>query len=348
MYKFYICCMEVFDNTSLVNYNTFGIDVSAKSVIKIEDNADWKTLNKEYKDVFTNKHLILGGGSNILLTKNFPGTVLINSVKGKTITKETDNSWFVKANGGEVWHEFVIWTIEKGMYGLENLSLIPGSVGAAPMQNIGAYGVELKDVFYSLEAFDKYSGEVVTFSNRACEFGYRSSVFKTSLKDQYIIISVTFELSKNREFNTSYGAIESQLGQMKYDKLSAKVISDAVIAIRKSKLPNPAEIGNSGSFFKNPIIEQSQFELIKQSFPDVPSYETTDKKVKIAAGWLIEHSGWKGKTFEERYGVHKKQALVLVNYGGASGQEIYDLSQDIIADVKEKYGIELEREVNVI
>ena len=340
--------MEILDNTSLANYNTFGIDVSAKSVIKVEENVEWEILKKERKEVFTNQHLILGGGSNILLRKSFPGTVLVNCVKGIKVIEETENSWFVKANGGEVWHEFVLWTLEQGMHGLENLSLIPGSVGAAPMQNIGAYGVELKDVFHSLEAFDKNSGEVIVFSNEACEFGYRSSVFKTSLKDQYIITSVTFELSKSRDFNTSYGAIESELDKMEYDKLSAKVISDAVISIRRSKLPDPNEIGNSGSFFKNPIIEQSLFEEIRQSCPDIPFYNSTEGKVKLAAGWLIEHSGWKGKTFKEKYGVHKKQALVLVNYGGASGQEIYDLSEAIITDVKEKYGIELEREVNII
>jgi UDP-N-acetylmuramate dehydrogenase len=292
-----------------------------------------------------NPRIILGGGSNVLFTKDFEGLVLINEIKGINVKHETEDEVIVQVGAGENWHGFVLYAIEKGWGGIENLSLIPGSVGASPMQNIGAYGVEIKDVFFELEAMDIRTGEIKYFDKDACDFGYRESVFKKSAKDQFFITRVTYKLTKrNHKLNTSYGAIEAELEQAGVQP-SIKSISDAVVSIRKSKLPDPKEIGNAGSFFKNPVIEEAQFQKLQKSFPDMVNYPS-DSGVKIAAGWLIDQLGWKGKTFEN-YGVHKNQALVLVNYGGAEGEQIWDLSQQIIDAVKEKYDIQLEREVNI-
>ena len=282
----------------------------------------------------------------MLFTKNFDGIVLKNEINGIEIISENNAEVILKVGAGENWHDFVIYCVEKGWGGIENLSLIPGSVGASPMQNIGAYGVEIKDVFVELEAFNLETKKIEIFDNTTCKFGYRESIFKNSHKDKYIITSVTYKLSKNPVFNTSYGAIENQLNEMGISELSVKAISDAVIAIRSSKLPDPKEIGNAGSFFKNPIITKEKFEKLQAKFSNIANYPQADGTVKIAAGWLIDQLGWKGKTYDG-YGVHKNQALVLVNYSKSNGKDIYDLSTNILNSVKEKYNIELEREVNI-
>ena len=332
--------------TNLKEHNTFGIDADCKKISFIRHESDIKPLLEDYK---TEKILILGGGSNVLFINNyFDGVVLLNQIKGFEILNETQNEVSVKVGAGEVWHEFVLKCIENNFGGVENLSLIPGSVGASPMQNIGAYGVEIKDIFESLEAYHIATSEIHTFSKEECAFGYRESVFKRKLKDQYIITSVTFKLTRNHhQLNTSYGVIEDELTKKEITHPTIKDVSDAIIAIRSSKLPNPKDLGNAGSFFKNPVIDKKALEKIKITFPEVPSYNVNEKHVKLPAGWLIEKTGWKGKVLKN-YGVHKLQALVLVNYGGATGKEIYQLSTDIIEDVKSKFGVELEREVNMI
>ncbi len=333
---------------NLKEFNTFGIEVFAKEFLALsskEESIEFFKNNPLENENF----LILGGGSNLLLTEDFDGLVIHNNLKGIEICEEDDNSVTLKVGAGENWHNFVLHSIELGYSGIENLSLIPGNVGASPMQNIGAYGVEVKDVITKVEAISISTGDVFYFSNKECEFDYRSSIFKTSHKNQYFISSVEFKLSKQPNFNVSYGAIKTQLEEHGIDEnsLTTKAISDAVIAIRKSKLPDPSEIGNSGSFFKNPVISEVQFEQLKKKFKDMPAYQLPQGGYKLAAGWLIEKTGWKGYT-EGNYGVHKKQALVLVNYGGASGLEIYDLSERILLSVQQKFGVTLEREVNII
>lgn len=332
-------------DVSLKNFNTFGIDVSSKLFSQAE-NEDHVRNVIQSTEFMRNSSLILGGGSNVLFTKNFDGIVLRNHIQGIEVIEETKEYVLVKVGGGVVWHDFVLHCIKKGWHGVENLSLIPGNVGASPMQNIGAYGVEIKEVFHELEAIHLQTGEIHYFNNSACEFGYRESVFKNKLKGQYLISRVIYKLSKKGNYTISYGAIEKQLESMGIQELSAKSISDAVIAIRQSKLPDPKKIGNSGSFFKNPIVDKSTYHMVKSNFPDVVAYSAGKGFMKLAAGWLIEKAGWKGKTFDN-YGVHKHQALVLVNYGGASGKEIYDLSAEILDSIKEKFGVQLEREVNI-
>lgn len=332
-------------DVSLKNFNTFGIDVSSKLFSQAE-NEDHVRNVIQSTEFMRNSSLILGGGSNVLFTKNFDGIVLRNHIQGIEVIEETKEYVLVKVGGGVVWHDFVLHCIKKGWHGVENLSLIPGNVGASPMQNIGAYGVEIKKVFHELEAIHLQTGEIHYFNNSACEFGYRESVFKNKLKGQYLISRVIYKLSKKGNYTISYGAIEKQLESMGVQELSAKSISDAVIAIRQSKLPDPKKIGNSGSFFKNPIVDKSTYHMVKSNFPDVVAYSAGKGFMKLAAGWLIEKAGWKGKTFDN-YGVHKHQALVLVNYGGASGKEIYDLSAEILDSIKEKFGVQLEREVNI-
>ena len=332
-------------NVSLKKFNTFGIDVSSKLFSQVENEDQVRNViqSSEFRN---NTSLILGGGSNLLFTKNFDGIVLRNHIQGIEVIEDTKQHILVKVGGGVVWHDFVLHCIKKGWHGVENLSLIPGNVGASPMQNIGAYGVEVKEVFHELEAIHLKTGEIHYFNNSDCEFGYRESVFKNKLKGEYLISRVIYKLLKKGDFTISYGAIEKQLESMGVQELSAKSISDAVIAIRQSKLPDPKKIGNSGSFFKNPIVDKSSYDIIKSSFPDVVAYPAGKGFMKLAAGWLIEYAGWKGKTFGN-YGVHKNQALVLVNYGGASGKEIYDLSEEILNSIKEKFRVKLEREVNI-
>lgn len=332
------------ENVDLFPVNTFGIHAIARYFARFQSVNELKELLNDLPKV---PLLILGGGSNILLTKDFEGLVLRNEITGIEIVSESENDVFVKSGAGEIWHEFVVYCIEQGYAGLENLSLIPGSVGASPMQNIGAYGVEIKDVFHSLEAYQIETGEIHTFDKEACEFGYRESVFKRKLKDQYVILNVTYRLNKKPTLNTSYGAIESELKKMGVTDPTIRDISNAVIAIRSSKLPDPKVIGNAGSFFKNPVVDQSVVDEILLSHPDAPNYPAEAGKRKLAAGWLIEQAGWKGKMLDN-YGVHKLQALVLVNYGGATGNQLFQLSSDIIADVKAKFGVTLEREVNIL
>lgn len=332
-------------NIDLKEFNTFGISEQCDVFARFSSVQQLKELLTEKGSASLT---ILGGGSNVLLTKKVDGWVLRNEIKGFEVVKETEDSVEIKVGAGVVWHDFVLMCIAKGLGGIENLSLIPGSVGASPMQNIGAYGVEIKDVFVELEALNLSTLEVEKFDNKTCQFGYRESIFKRSHKGQYVITHVTYRLTKkNHNINSSYGAIESELEKMGVETPTIKDISDAVIAIRSSKLPDPNEIGNAGSFFKNPVVDTSILSSIQEKFENVPNYPAPDEKVKMAAGWLIEKAGWKGKTFDN-YGVHKKQALVLVNYGGCQGSEIYDLSQQIIDSVKKLFGIELEREVNVL
>lgn len=329
---------------SLKPYNTFGIDVRAESFVSVQTLEDLiSILNTK-----PSKLLVLGGGSNMLLTKDIDGLVLHINLKGIEICEKQNKTTTVKVAAGENWHNFVLWCLEQNLGGLENLSLIPGNVGTAPIQNIGAYGVELKDTFVCCEAINLETLEVVTFSKADCNFGYRNSVFKSEMKGQYIITSVTFELSNSdHKLKTSYGAISSELEKMQITHPTIHDVSKAVIAIRQSKLPDPKKLGNSGSFFKNPIVSKTQFETLVNQFPNIPHYPVADNQVKIPAGWLIETAGFKGKNFGN-YGVHKNQALVLVNYGGASGQEILGLSQLIQKTIQTIFGIALEAEVNIL
>ncbi len=335
--------MEIKKNISLKPYNTFGIDVSASSFIEVDSVEDLKSILQDNSQPL----LILGGGSNLLFTKDFDGLAIKNNLKGIEIVAEYENEVHIKVGAGEVWHQFVLFCIAKGYAGIENMSLIPGNVGASPMQNIGAYGVEVKDVIIEVEAFNLKDYSTQLFSNKACDFGYRTSIFKTTEKGNYFITAVTFKLKKQAEINTSYGAIDSELQRMEITSPTIKDVSDAVINIRSSKLPDPKEIGNSGSFFKNPVVSEVVKNEILENHPNAPNYPQANGGFKMAAGWLIEQCGWKGKRIDD-YGVHKLQALVLVNYGGAKGEDIYALSEDIIASVKDKFGIELEREVNIL
>jgi UDP-N-acetylmuramate dehydrogenase len=334
--------MIIQENISLKSYNTFGIDVSARfftsftSVDELREGLDHSPFP-----------LILGGGSNILFTKDFEGLVLKNELKGVEVVKEDDEHIYVKAAAGENWHRFVMFCVENNYAGLENLSLIPGNCGASPMQNIGAYGVEIKDVFHELEAFHIEQKTIHTFSSADCEFGYRESVFKRKYRNRFVILYVTYRLNKQPSFKTSYGAIEQELEKMGVKTWSIQAISQAVISIRSSKLPDPRQIGNAGSFFKNPTLPKTELDRLQSIDPSIPFYNIGDTHVKIPAGWLIESLGWKGYRKGDA-GCHARQALVLVNYGNAKGKDIYDLSEEILQSVKEKFDIELEREVNII
>lgn len=338
--------MNFQSNISLKPYNTFGIEASSKYFTEVYNlNEIIELINQP---LFKKENsLILGGGSNILLTKDLDGIVVKNNIKGISITHDSPEYSIVKSGSGENWHQFVLHCINQNLAGLENLSLIPGCVGASPMQNIGAYGIEIKDVFHELEAVHKQTGEVIKFNAKDCEFGYRESVFKNRYKNQFIIYSVSFKLSKKPTFHIEYGAIKQELEKMKVSELSIKAISQAVINIRQSKLPNPTDLGNAGSFFKNPEINLEKHSELKTKFPDLISYPLDNQNYKLAAGWLIEQCGLKGYRIGDA-GVHKLQSLVLVNYGKASGSEIYSLSTLILDKVKEKFGVDLEREVNII
>lgn len=337
--------MNIQNNISLKLFNTFGMDVSARYFAEIKHIADIDVLRKD--KLFSGNKLILGGGSNILFTKDFDGLVIKNSITGKGIIKETELEVFVKVNAGENWHEFVLLCVENNWGGIENLSLIPGNVGTSPMQNIGAYGVEIKDVFHSLEAYNIKNGQIETFTHSQCNFGYRESIFKKELKGKYIITSVIFKLSKKASINVSYGAIEKVLEDNKITSPTIKDISNAIISIRSSKLPDPSKIGNAGSFFKNPVIEKIHLEKLQKQYPNIVSYPISDTNVKVPAGWLIDQAGWKGKTCNNQFGVHKNQALVLVNYSDANGNDIFKLAKEIQEDIFDKYEINLEMEVNI-
>ncbi len=337
--------MTLQSNFSLKNYNTFGIEAKAKQFTAVHSLAELKTVLVEN---LTEKKFILGGGSNMLLTQDIDALVIHIDLKGKKIIEENDDFVWVESQAGENWHEFVLWTIDQNFGGLENMSLIPGNVGTTPVQNIGAYGAEIKDLFISCQAMAIANQEMRTFQNEECHFGYRESIFKNEVKDQYIITSVVFKLTKHHhKINTSYGDILGELEKNNIQNPSLKDVSNAVIAIRQSKLPDPKELGNSGSFFKNPIVLKSDFKKIYQQFPDMKYFEVSATEVKVPAGWLIEQAGFKGKRFGDA-GVHKNQALVLVNYGNATGQEILAVSKNIQDTVFSTFGIHIEAEVNVI
>mgnify|MGYP001196587549 CR=1 FL=1 len=338
--------MNILRNQSLKSHNTFGIDVKADFFYEV--NSLLELIEISSSTIFKREDLfIISGGSNILLTKNFKGLVLKNNIKGIEIFSQDENYVDLKVGAGENWHDLVMFSVEKNWGGIENLSLIPGNAGTAPMQNIGAYGVELKNTFISLEAFEIATAKIKCFTNADCCFGYRESIFKNSHKGKYIITSIIIRLSKKPTVNIDYGDIKNELNKLTIKSPSIKDVSNAIIKIRKSKLPDPNEIGNSGSFFKNPIISKSKLETIQKKYPDIVKYPLKNDDFKIAAGWLIEKAGWKGKRFNN-YGVHNKQALVLVNYGNAKGSEINKLSDLIIKDIYKKFDILLEKEVNVL
>ena len=338
--------MDIQFDFSLKKYNSFGIEAKAKKFVSAQSVAELKTILIENKN---QQKFILGGGSNMLLTQDIDALVIHIDLKGREIIKENDDFVWVECQAGENWHEFVLWTIDQGFGGLENMSLIPGNVGTTPVQNIGAYGAEIKDCMESCEAIAIENQEIRTLSNADCKFGYRESVFKNELKDQYIISSVVFKLTKrNHKINSSYGDITTQLALSNSgNPPSLKEISNAVIAIRKSKLPDPKELGNSGSFFKNPLVPKVEFDPIHQKFPEMKFYPVSDTEVKVPAGWLIEQAGFKGKRFGDA-GVHKNQALVLVNYGNATGAEILAVAREVQQTVFERFGIKIEAEVNIV
>ncbi len=335
--------MQIQNDISLKDFNTFGIDILAKEYISISTNEQLKNLLKTRKDVF-----VLSGGSNMLLTKSPDKLVVHLNSKGKEIQQLENGNVVVTVQAGENWHEFVLWCIEKGFGGLENLSLIPGNVGTCPIQNIGAYGTEVKDTITEVIAVEIATEKTVVFSNTACEFGYRNSIFKEAAKGKFIITAVSFELTqKDHNLNYSYGAIQTQLDARAIETPTIKDISDVVIAIRNSKLPNPKEIGNCGSFFKNPVVPKKLFDEIQKTNPDMPFYTVSENEIKIPAGWLIEKAGFKGKRFGNT-GAHKNQALVLVNYGGATGEEVVRLATKIRKEITNMFGISLEVEVNIL
>ena len=335
--------MQIQTDFSLKNYNTFGIEAKAKQFVSVSSIAELKEILVQNNPIF-----ILGGGSNMLLTQDIQKLVLHVNLKGIEIVETNEDFAIVKAQAGENWHEFVLYCIEQNLGGIENLSLIPGNVGTTPIQNIGAYGVEIKDTMLSCEALNLKTLEIETFTNADCQFEYRESIFKKELKNQYIITSVSFKLStKNHKVSTTYGVIGAELQKNNIENPTLKDISNAVIAIRKSKLPDPKELGNSGSFFKNPIISKEAYEKAKALHPEMPHYVVSETEVKVPAGWLIEQAGFKGKRFGDA-GVHKNQALVLVNYGAATGAEIVALSKNIQKTILEKFGIAIEAEVNII
>lgn len=346
--------MQILENISLRQYNTFRIDVHTRffSVFRqLDELADWTDKNPRLQN------LILGGGSNILFTEDFDGAVLKNEIMGIEEIGEDEDYVYIQAGAGENWHSFVQYCIHRNWGGLENLSLIPGTVGAAPIQNIGAYGVELREVFNSLNAYHLKDKKIHYFTAGDCDFGYRQSVFKKQLKGQCVILNVTFKLRKKPVLNTAYGAVLQELEKMQVKELNIQSVAQAVINIRSSKLPDPAVIGNAGSFFKNPEVPLLQFKSLEKDYCGIPHYPVKkypDAKdgnhnglVKLAAGWLIEQCGWKGYRRGDA-GVHEKQSLVLVNHGNATGKEIYDLSENILQSVYLKFGILLEREVNII
>ena len=337
--------MQIKNDYNLINLNTFGINVNAKLFVVMENEADLVELFSlpEFKN---NKKIFLGGGSNVLFTENFDGIVVLNKLKGIKIIDENSETVLVRSMGGELWHDLVSFAVNNNCWGIENLSLIPGTVGAAPMQNIGAYGAELKDTLFNVEAFEIENGVKRIFSGEECELGYRDSIFKNKLKGKYFIGAVTFKLSKIPKPNISYKILSDYLEKNNIKINGPKDISDAVAEIRRSKLPDPKIIGNAGSFFKNVFVNKIQLETLLKTFPEI-SYFKEDSVVKIPAGWLIEQCGWKGKRIGN-VGVHDKQALVLINHGGAKGKEIIELANKIIASVKEKFGLELVPEVNIV
>jgi UDP-N-acetylmuramate dehydrogenase len=337
--------MTIQKNISIKKYNTFGIDVKAEKFVKInslEELLDFlNQRSKQDKQLF-----LLGGGSNMLLTKDIKSTVLHLNIKGIKILKENKYTIYIEVNAGENWHDFVQWSLKNDFGGIENLSLIPGNVGTCPIQNIGAYGVEVKDTIYQVKAIEISTGKTTIFKNSECEFGYRNSIFKNKVKGEYIITSVVFKLTKTKhQLKYNYGAIQAELAKKNIKKPTIQNISESIIFIRNAKLPNPKELGNSGSFFKNPVVDSLVFFKVQKSYPEMPFY-LVENKYKIPAGWLIEKAGFKGKRFGDA-GVHKNQALVLVNYGNASGKDILKLAKKIQKTIKKQFDINLEMEVNI-
>ncbi len=339
--------MTINENINLKPFNTFSIEVISKYFARF-NSIDCLQELLQQKITKENKKLILGGGSNILFTKNFDGIILKNEIDFIEVIKETNENIFVKCGAGTNWHNFVLHCISNNWAGVENLSLIPGCIGASPMQNIGAYGVEVKDVIETVEAISIKDYSLKIFTNKQCAFGYRESIFKREVKGAYIITAVIFKLHKTPNYNTSYGAIVAELEKMNIINLSIQAISNAVIRIRNSKLPDPKVLGNAGSFFKNPTISKEQFDALKNEFENIVGFiNDKNNMVKLAAGWLIEQCGYKGFRKGDA-GCNALQALVLVNYGNATGTEIYDLSSAIILSVQKKFNINLEREVNIV
>lgn len=334
--------ISIQSNFPLRGLNTFGIDASAAAYLKITSASMLGTISGD-ASLAALPRLVLGGGSNLLLTGDFPGLVLHMATRGIELAGEDDDVFYIKAAAGENWHRVVLWTLEHGFSGLENLSLIPGSVGAAPIQNIGAYGVELKDRFFSLTAFDMVEGKTFVLDRDACRFGYRDSIFKHALRDRAVILDVTFALPRRWQANIRYADVAQELSANGIGSPSARQVSDAIIAIRTRKLPDPAVIGNAGSFFKNPVVSQAARDMLLARCPDLVSYAQADGSYKLAAGWLIDRAGWKGRSLGAA-GVYEKQALVLVNRGGASGRDIVELAAAIQADVREKFGVMLDPE----
>lgn len=339
--------ITLLEHASLVRLNTFGVDVHARYFAEVADEAGLEELRK-HPVLRDQQRLVLGGGSNILFTRDFDGLIIHNRMQGIWVVRQDDETVSVRAASGENWHSLVMYCLDRNWGGIENLSLIPGTTGAAPIQNIGAYGVEIKHVIESVDGVDLESGQQRQLTPAECQFGYRESVFKRSLKEKFFISSITLRLTKkNHRLDTQYGAIREVLEQKKITAPTPRDVSDAVIAIRRSKLPDPAVIGNAGSFFKNPTVPEAVAESIRREHPTMPSYPTENQNVKIPAGWLIEQCGWKGKR-TGRVGVHPLQALVIVNYGGGSGEEILALSEEICASVKRKFNVELMTEVNIV
>ena len=337
--------MIIQENISLKPYNTFAINAKADYLGIFRSIPELEILLKEYEH--HQPLFVLGGGSNILFTNDFEGIIVKNELSGKELVREDIDYYFVRAWAGENWHSFVLYCLSNDYYGIENLSLIPGCVGASPIQNIGAYGVEIRDVFEELEAYDLQEKRIRIFQKEECRFGYRDSIFKQEYKNRFVILNVTYRLTRQPDPKTGYGVIEQELTKMGVTAITPRTVSDAIIRIRSSKLPNPAVTGNAGSFFKNPVIELSVYEQIKLTHPDAPGFATGDAHVKVPAGWLIEQCGWKGYRKGDA-GCYDKQALVLVNYGNATGKEIYALSEEIIQSVISRFGIQLEREVNIL
>ncbi|HTB06125.1 MAG TPA: UDP-N-acetylmuramate dehydrogenase [Bacteroidia bacterium] len=338
--------MKLQEHYPLKDITTFHAKVFAKQYTEFTSADELKEILSS-SQVKGTPYMILGGGSNVLFTGDYTGVIIRNAIKGIEVVKEDTDHVYIKANGGEKWHDFVLYCVSHNYGGVENLSLIPGTVGAGPIQNIGAYGVELKDTLYEVQAMNVHTFEVKKFSNADCKFGYRESIFKGEEKGKYVILAVTLKLNKHPKVNVSYGTVSKELEAMGITHPTIADVSKAVINIRSSKLPDPAKLGNAGSFFKNPVMTNADFEKLKAKFPDVVSFQAHEGHTKLAAGWLIEQCGWKGKRIGDA-GVHKDQALVLVNYGDATGKEIYDLSTKVIESVKEKFGVQLEREVNMI
>jgi UDP-N-acetylmuramate dehydrogenase len=338
--------MEIIKYQSLKQFNTFGIEATAKYFIELKDADDWKEmLNCE--EFSGHKKLILGGGSNVLFTGNFSGLVIHVNTQGIRIAGEDSDNILIEAQAGVEWHKLVLHAIDMGLGGLENLSLIPGNVGAAPIQNIGAYGVEQKECFESLTAVNLATGEIKKFHNKECRFGYRDSIFKNELKNQFLILSVTYRLKRNPVFNVSYGAIASELERMQVKDVNVRAVSEAVCNIRRSKLPDPALTGNAGSFFKNPVVSAAHYLRLREKFPKTVAFETDGGKYKLAAGWLIDELGFKGLRRGDA-GVCTTQALVLVNYGAATGKDILTLAHEIMNAVEHAFDVKLQPEVNII